>query len=182
MSEFDLFTKFCESIQTDSYMVVEVFVDSDDDDLKVRYKEHIQKHNETIINEPKYFNSGFDLLVPNDIHVGGQTTLKLDHLVCCSAIMHSNHETLYPCGYYMYPRSSISKTPMRLANSVGIIDSGYRGHLIAMVDVKSETSLKKYDRYFQVCAPNLCPIFVKMVDQVNTDTSRGAGGFGSTGR
>ena len=34
-------------------------------------------------------------------------------------------------GYYLYPRSSISKTPLILANSVGIIDSGYRGNIKA---------------------------------------------------
>jgi hypothetical protein len=39
-----------------------------------------------------------------------------------------------PCGFYLYPRSSISKTRMRLANSLGIIDAGYRGDLIAAVD------------------------------------------------
>lgn len=61
----NLFEKFVDSIYTDSYMILEVFVDTDDDDLKLRYKEHIQKHNETIVNEPKYFNSGFDLLVPS---------------------------------------------------------------------------------------------------------------------
>lgn len=94
----------------------------------------------------------------------------------------NNDDKVFPCGYYMYPRSSISKTSMRLANSVGIIDSGYRGHLIAMVDTEPNTSLKKYERYFQICAPNLCPIFVKMVDQIDTNTSRGSGGFGSTGR
>lgn len=176
----NLFEKFVDSIQTDSYMVLEVFVDSDDDELKLRYKEHIQKHNETIVNEPKYFNSGFDLLVPNDI-TSTNEFLKLDHLVCCSARM-DNSDKVFPCGYYMYPRSSISKTSMRLANSVGIIDSGYRGHLIAMVDTAPHTSLKKYERYFQICAPNLCPIFVKMVDEIDTNTSRGSGGFGSTGR
>ena len=176
----DLFTKFVDSIQTDSYMILEVFVDSDDDELKLRYKEHIQKHNETIVNEPTYFNSGFDLLVPSDI-TSTNEFLKLDHLVCCSARMDSGNK-VFPCGYYMYPRSSISKTSMRLANSIGIIDSGYRGHLIAMVDIAPHTSLKKYERYFQICSPNLCPIFVKMVDEIDTNTSRGSGGFGSTGR
>ena len=36
--------------------------------------------------------------------------------------------------FYVYPRSSISKTPLRMANSVGIIDSGYRGNLKFAVD------------------------------------------------
>jgi dUTPase len=41
----------------------------------------------------------------------------------------------FSTGYYMYPRSSLSKTKLRLANSVGIIDSGYCGFLIGMFDI-----------------------------------------------
>ena len=33
-------------------------------------------------------------------------------------------------GYYLYPCSSIVKTPFKVANTVGIIDSGYRGEVI----------------------------------------------------
>jgi dUTPase len=101
-------------------------------------------------------------------------------------------------GYYLYPRSSISKTRMRMANSVGIIDSGYRGDIIAAVDtigvfgssdiwhVWKETlmPIKKYDRYFQICAPDLSPFMVYIVDDeagLGEPTARGAGGFGSTG-
>ena len=36
--------------------------------------------------------------------------------------------------YYLYPRSSIIKTPLRMSNSVGIIDAGYRGNIIGCVD------------------------------------------------
>jgi len=106
--------------------------------------------------------------------------------------------TQQPCGFYLYPRSSISKTRMRLANSVGIIDAGYRGDLIAAVDtigvfgstdiwhVWKETlsPIKKYDRYFQVCAPDLSPFLVHLVDteqELSPPTTRGHGGFGSTG-
>ena len=103
-----------------------------------------------------------------------------------------------PCGFYLYPRSSISKTRMRLANSVGIIDAGYRGDLIAAVDTigffgstdiwhiwkETLSPIKKYDRYFQVCAPDLTPFLVHIVDaehELGPPTNRGHGGFGSTG-
>ena len=103
-----------------------------------------------------------------------------------------------PSGFYLYPRSSISKTRMRLANSVGIIDAGYRGDIIAAVDtiglfgsndiwhVWKETlsPIKKYDRYFQLCAPDLSPFLVHIVDteaELGAPTIRGQGGFGSTG-
>ena len=105
---------------------------------------------------------------------------------------------IQPCGFYLYPRSSISKTRMRLANSVGIIDAGYRGDLIAAVDtigifgstdiwhIWNETlaPVKKYDRYFQVCAPDLSPFLVHLVEteqELSAPTERGTGGFGSTG-
>ena len=103
-----------------------------------------------------------------------------------------------PCGFYLYPRSSISKTRMRLANSVGIIDAGYRGDLIAAVDTiglfgssdiwhiwkETLSPIKKYDRYFQVCAPDLSPFLVHIVEtegDLSPPTERGHGGFGSSG-
>ena len=106
--------------------------------------------------------------------------------------------SLQPCGFYLYPRSSISKTRMRLANSVGIIDAGYRGDLIAAVDTigvfgstdiwhiwkETLSPIKKYDRYFQVCAPDLSPFLVHIVEReedLSPPTTRGHGGFGSTG-
>lgn len=99
-------------------------------------------------------------------------------------------------GFYMYPRSSLSKTQLRLANSVGIIDAGYRGNLIGMFDVvninfenrqnsKADYIGKAYERYVQICAPGLVPIIVKIVKSVTElgdTTQRGDGGFGSTGR
>lgn len=82
---------------------------------------------------------------------------------------------------------------MRLANSVGIIDAGYRGELISAVDttgvygshIWSATldPIKKFDRYFQICVPDLAPFAVQIVDSEDAlgATERGAGGFGSTG-
>jgi len=103
-----------------------------------------------------------------------------------------------PRGFYLYPRSSISKTRMRLANSVGIIDAGYRGDVIAAVDTigvfgstdiwtiwkETLSPIRKYDRYFQLCSPDLSPFIVHIVDtesELGSPTERGAGGFGSTG-
>jgi dUTP pyrophosphatase len=92
----------------------------------------------------------------------------------------------YSCGYYVYPRSSISKTPLMLANHVGIIDSGYRGNLIAAIrklpSDSPEYVVEKHTRLFQICHPTLCPVFVVLVPESELNSSeRGAGGFGSTG-
>lgn len=85
--------------------------------------------------------------------------------------------------YFLMPRSSISKTPLRMANSIGLIDGGYRGELIAMVDnIKSEPyTVEKGQRLFQVVACDCSPIYYEMVEGL-TETTRGAGGFGSTGK
>ncbi len=97
-----------------------------------------------------------------------------------------------PQPYCLHPRSSIYKKAIRLANSTGIIDSGYRGELAAAVDILSgELSsgfymesithmLDSNKRYFQICKPDLSPFYVCIIDEL-PNTSRGAGGFGSTG-
>jgi dUTP pyrophosphatase len=106
---------------------------------------------------------------------------KLNFSIKCSATLENGRAT----GYYMYPRSSLSKTPLRLANSVGIIDSGYRGNLIGMFDCLSSLQVPQYSKLIQICAPGLEPIFVTIVDTVEElglDTVRGEGGFGSTGK
>lgn len=136
-----------------------------------------------------YRDSGFDLFVPNkitSIEMSKDSPYKLDHEVSCSVFKHLGDNKFIPSGYYLYPRSSISKTPFRLANNVGIIDSGYRGNLIAKLDCIYNTNyeVNKGDRLFQICTPDLTPFteinLVINEDDVNT-TERGSGGFGSTG-
>ena len=66
----------------------------------------------------------------------------------------------------------------------GVIDSGYRGELIgAFRNLSGEPYIvEKHTRLLQVCAPDLRPIVVKLVDEsFFHETSRQAGGFGSTG-
>ena len=86
----------------------------------------------------------------------------------------------------LYPRSSLSKTPLRLANSVGIIDSGYRGNIIGMFDCRcDEYKINYMDRLVQICDPTMCPIYVELVEKesdLGVNSTRGDGGFGSTGR
>ena len=87
--------------------------------------------------------------------------------------------------YWMLPRSSISKTPLRMANSVGLIDAGYRGPLLAMVySTGADFAVAFGDRYFQITGPDLMPFErIEIVDEIpGGATIRGEGGFGSTGR
>jgi len=123
---------------------------------------------------------GFDLYLPIDYEIGPRQTVFLN--LGIRAEYQSDIDGTY-YGYQLYPRSSISKTKIRLANSVGIIDPNYRGYLIAAVDNISDDIqyLKKGERYFQLVFIKMeKPSAVQIVDCLS-ETDRGNGGFGSTG-
>ena len=84
--------------------------------------------------------------------------------------------------YYLIPRSSISKTPLRMSNSIGLIDGGYRGEIMAVCDnIKNiEYELNLGQRLFQLVSADSSPIEYEIRDELTT-TTRGDGGFGSTG-
>jgi len=127
-------------------------------------------------------DSGLDLFFPSDITLKyGDCGVKVDLGIQCEGLDDSTEKNI---SYYLYPRSSISKTPLRMSNSVGIIDSGYRGNIIVALDhidpnVK-EFTIQKGTRLFQICGPSLDPISLEVVGSLS-DTDRGNGGFGSTG-
>ena len=84
----------------------------------------------------------------------------------------------------VFPRSSIRKYELILSNSVGVIDSGYRGELQATF--KKENGLdslayKVGDRIAQIIIIPYPPIEFDEVAELS-DTERGDGGFGSTGK
>ena len=125
-------------------------------------------------------DAGLDLYCPCDMEIPPGGTVTIDLKIQCEGL--SDNDSRNVC-YYLYPRSSISKTPLRLANSVGIIDAGYRGNIIACVDNIKNISFKieKGTRLFQICGPTLEPITFRLVEELS-NTQRGSGGFGSTGR
>jgi len=136
-------------------------------------------------------DSGFDLFNPTTLDVSG-SLIKIDYGVKCAmyelgnvplSVAFDNRDRLKPQAYYLYARSSIAKTNLRLANSVGIIDSGYRGNIGAYFDVLSNGVAEEKSRYVQLCHPSLNPFEVIMVyNEADLGSSRrGAGGFGSTG-
>ncbi len=157
-------------------------VNDEDYYLATLYKKQIEKLNENLKTN-LHPDSGFDLYCPKNLQFPSTTrrvqTKKLDLKIQCA--MYDNHG--YPSAFYMYPRSSISKTPFRLANNTGIIDSGYRGNLGAYFDCFSASTeqITKGSRLLQICSPNLKPFKVILVNNLD-DTFRGEGGFGSTGK
>jgi len=86
----------------------------------------------------------------------------------------------------VFPRSSIRKTDLSLSNSVGVIDSGYRGEIQATFNQKalSKNGSLLYgvgDRIMQIIIIPYPPIEFEEVNELN-NTERGEGGFGSTGK
>lgn len=209
-SPFSSFVEeFSKTCKYDRFMVLNLFIENGDtfnSDLKNLYSNNANLHNHKL-KDSDFIDAGFDLMMPynyDKLNAVGATKCvfnrvnKLNLQVKCSTQMYTlakcwgdSHlkEIIgeYNTGFYMYPRSSISKTCLRMANSVGIIDSGYRGNLIAMVDAvyEEESYVNAYDKLFQICAPGLVPVVVNVVnseEELGAKTERGEGGFGSTGR
>lgn len=89
----------------------------------------------------------------------------------------------------LFPRSSLSKQDIIMTNSVGVIDSDYRGEIMASLMYRGELMtwvIPKHERIVQLVIVPV-PYFVAKVDQSSTEeqwnnTARGTGGFGSTGK
>jgi dUTP pyrophosphatase len=80
----------------------------------------------------------------------------------------------------LFPRSSVSKKDLRLANSVGVIDSGYRGEIILKFDANGDGLYNIGDRVGQLMLiENPTIHFVEVTNLPKSD--RAFGGFGSTG-
>ena len=82
----------------------------------------------------------------------------------------------------LFPRSSVSRTCLSLANSVGVVDSGYRGEIMLKYRNAGEANsfYKSGDRVGQLMIMPYPQIELIEVEELST-TERGDGGFGSTG-
>ena len=119
-------------------------------------------------------DAGLDVYVINEQTIDPDETSLIHLQIAC--------ETSDGRPYLLMPRSSIAKTPLRLCNSIGLIDGGYRGEIMAVVDniKKGPYTVKPGQRLFQLVAMDGSPIHFTLVDKL-TESTRGEGGFGSTG-
>ena len=143
--------------------------------LKIKALNNIAK---TLYSNHNHFHegdAGLDLYVLEDIEFNPGETKLIKFGIAC--------EPQDGKAYYLLPRSSISKTPLRMSNSIGLIDGGYRGEIMAACDNVKLSSYKvsKGDRLFQLVACDSSSIEFKLVEDL-VSTTRGAGGFGSTGK
>ena len=136
------------------------------DDIYSMYKNHSHFHQG---------DAGLDLFITKDQVIDPGSTAKIHLGISC--------ENMEMKPYLLMARSSISKTPLRLSNAVGLIDAGYRGEIMAAVDNIKDSSyrLEKGQRLFQLVSMNGESIYFDLVDTLS-DTSRGEDGFGSTGK
>lgn len=136
---------------------------------------------ETYMSKPyEERDAGLDACVAEEATVAAGTTGKL--MLGVRAAAWDPDRRLFRA-FWLLPRSSISKTPLRMANSVGLIDAGYRGQLMGAVDSHKDHACHTGERYFQITAADLMPWeAIHIVDEIpGGPTKRGEGGFGSTG-
>lgn len=134
----------------------------------------IQQYKDQIKNRD-IMDAGFDLYIPDD-HMF--TKLVTSHVVDHQVQVEYFKDNL-PSYVLLLPRSSISKTALRLSNSVGLLDSGYRGNVIAKVDnLGVDRTIDKGTSLFQLLIGENCEIYI--TEQLSK-SKRQAGGFGSTG-
>ena len=143
-------------------------------------------------------DAGVDLYFPDEVTIPSKALgLKVDLKIQAEMVQEVNSQLMTnipkemlkgmnieerSLSYMVLPRSSIIKTPLRMSNSIGIMDAGYRGNFMVPIDNLSDEDfiIEKHTRLFQVVSSNLNNIDVKIVNELST-SKRGTGGFGSTG-
>lgn len=152
-----------------------------DPELRQLYRDHLAKRRAT--------DSGLDVLNPAFTFTsptGFGVEMKLG--IKCGALTESSE----PAPYLLIARSSTSLTPLRMSNQIGLADMGYRGELIARVDIFGTPEMANYTiekgrRLFQIVQHNWMPwktivIVDREEDLPPATDNRGGGGFGSTGQ
>ncbi|CDR95750.1 deoxyuridine 5'-triphosphate nucleotidohydrolase, putative [Babesia bigemina] len=99
---------------------------------------------------------GLDLFCPETVTVAPHTTHSVGLKIKIAAYRKNSPEdrdanSMKSVGWLLMPRSSIAKTPLRLANSVGVIDAAYRGEIVLALDnIRDEPyTIQKGDRLVQ---------------------------------
>ena len=144
--------------------------------MQVKFKKLSDKA--TLPTKAHSTDAGLDLVATNiesEVNECGQFML----------VYHTDLAVEIPDGYvgYIFPRSSISKKSVMLANSVAVIDAGYRGELILKFRNTSGDSIPavynvgdKIGQLVIMPIPTIEPIFSEDL----SETDRGEGGFGSS--
>lgn len=125
-------------------------------------------------------DAGLDLRADNTYYLIGKDVTKV----------HTGIHIEIPQGFagFIFPRSGLSsKHGVILANTVGVIDSDYRGEIICAMQLDGrnvEYVIEKYERIAQLV---IMPVWQGVLENVDelyklSNTQRGEGGFGHTGK
>lgn len=141
-----------------------------------------------------FFNSGdsgYDVFIPCDMTIPAHETVLVDLKIKCELreltrkffIGEQSDQLFITKPFLLCPRSSIYKSPLRMSNSIGIIDAGYRGSLGIPLDNISDKDyfIKRGTRLCQIVSGSLEPFHVKLTNDSLSSSERGSNGFGSTG-
>ncbi len=121
-------------------------------------------------------DAGFDVKARTEFVIPPKETAMIPTGVCVEI----------PVGMVglLFPRSSISKTPLRMCNSVGVIDAGFTGEIKVPLQNTHHNlmvSVNQYDKIAQLVIVPLADVSIEIVEELE-NSERGDGGFGSTGR
>lgn len=140
-------------------------------------------------------DAGYDIYAPEDIRLlSDRTDSAYTSSYACNHSHHVTHTAcLLPLGFAMAipdgyvgiiaPRSSTGIKGLEVVNTIGVIDSGYRGEVTAFLHNKGDDriDIHKGDRILQLVILPIPSITVVEADEL-PPSSRGDGGFGSTGK
>jgi dUTP pyrophosphatase len=121
-------------------------------------------------------SAGLDLYADQDVLVSSGASVMLSTGIAVE--IPANHVGLVAI------RSSVSRSGVSLTNSVGVIDSDYRGEIkLCLVYTAGNSGyyIRKGDRVAQLIIMPMLPVEMVQVDALS-GTERGAGKFGSTGK
>lgn len=150
---------------------------------------NLRDHTRELLSQRRWTDSGFDILTP--YHEYYFSTGHLGRPINTGVVVAALDDNMLPAPCLLVPRSSLSGTPLRLANSIGLIDMGYRGDVIAKVDCVDDDVdhyiIEQGKRLFQIVQHNWLPwrniiVVDNLADLPAAPDNRGSGGFGSTGR
>ena len=148
-----------------------VIIDENDTELKEKYANHNVNYMKDV---------GVDLFMPKKIEVPGKAkSFKVGTGIKCTGVRNNQRSS-----YEIWPRSSMGgKTPLRLSNSIGLVDPDYTGELLLLLDNMSEEEyeINRMDRLVQLVGPCHEQPNVKIVEELEI-TERGEKGVGSSGK
>ena len=148
-----------------------VIIDPENYDLKNKYVNHSVNYKTDV---------GLDIFMPTEIIVPANAiSFKIGTGVKTTAIINNLRRS-----YMIFPRSSMgARTPLRLCNSIGLVDPEYTGETFLIVDNVSDKPYKieKFDRLVQFVGPSHETPSVTVVNNIE-ETTRSSNGLGSTGR